>query len=278
MLRAVARSGSGRVGGVRYVWLAESLRSAGLGVVEVAGWQGRGAEMSVCQGVMVHHTAVGAGVAESAVEKTLAKGRAGLPGPLCQLALRRDGVWVVVASGRANHAGVGSLPWGGLLGNSYTLGVECHNDGRGERWPDVQAASLLVGLRALLAHEGLGADRVTTHAEYAPTRKVDPAGPVYWQPEGGTWDAAVLRAQVAQAADLEGDDDMAPLLIPCPQLGGTGDAYTVAKVGEPLRLVRWAQTPAWLPADQVVTAIAADNRTVELSTRAGRPHGKYTLV
>jgi hypothetical protein len=54
--------------------------------------------------VIAHHTA-----ATNDSDSTLINGRSDLPGPLCNWALPENGDWVLIASGRANHAGEGSL-------------------------------------------------------------------------------------------------------------------------------------------------------------------------
>jgi hypothetical protein len=54
--------------------------------------------------VIAHHTA-----ATNDSDSTLINGRSDLPGPLCNRALPENGDWVLIASGRANHAGEGTL-------------------------------------------------------------------------------------------------------------------------------------------------------------------------
>ena len=103
-------------------------------------------------------------------------GRPDLPGPLSQLGFGRDGTWFVIAAGRANHAGKGKLPWVPQdKGNQFLLGVEAESTGRGD-WTTAQKDSYPRGVAALLRHMGLPADRFAAHKEYAPNRKIDPAG------------------------------------------------------------------------------------------------------
>lgn len=164
-------------------WLAAVLRAAGLAVREVAGWQtrGHGAMSESIVGVLCHHTAGSAsGLYPS--ERVVVQGRTGLPGPLCNLGLDRAGTWVVVAAGQAYHAGTGSLPWCPAgQGNSRLIGIEAEStgvkrpDGSWD-WTDAQRVSYPRGVAALVAHLRLGPDRVAAHREWAPGRKIDPAG------------------------------------------------------------------------------------------------------
>jgi hypothetical protein len=81
-------------------------------------------------------------------------------------------VAVVVAAGRAHHAGKGGFRE--LSGNRSVFGIEAENDGRGEPWPAVQVAAYQRVVAGLLS----GIDRDETwcvsHKEWAPNRKIDP--------------------------------------------------------------------------------------------------------
>ena len=162
-------------------WLPKVLRSAGLNVVELPGWAGRGEDRIRPQGVVIHHTATGPNVSDAAVENLLVKGRSDLKGPLSQLGLRRDGTWVVVAAGRCNHNGYG------LWGND-SIGVEAYNDGVGEPWPKAQVKAYEVGVAALCRYYAWGTERVKGHKETDPGRKIDP-----------TFDMHQFRVNVAAA-------------------------------------------------------------------------------
>lgn len=176
---------------MRLLWLADVLRSRGLVVVEVAGWQTRGAEMDPIGGVVGHHTASAIGSGECPSLGIVINGRGEpnpLPGPLAQILLGRSGACYVVAAGKANHAGLGSystIP-ANAGGNGHLIGIEAENSGLGEPWtmPQMRAYVLLVA--ALLDHEHLAYDRFCSHYEWAKPigRKIDPAGP--WL-GGGDW-------------------------------------------------------------------------------------------
>lgn len=155
-------------------WLAQVLRNAGEEVAETGGWQTRGVDTMAPRGIVVHHTAESAQANPASIANFLIDGRTDLPGPLCHLYLDRTGRWWVIAAGRANHAGRGG--WKGLAGNSSVVGIECANTGLGEAWPAVQLRALENGLVAIADHLDIPADMICGHKEWAPTRKIDPAG------------------------------------------------------------------------------------------------------
>lgn len=154
---------------MRATWLPDVLRAAGLTVVELPGWKGRGKELTAINGVVAHHTATGTNWTDTRVDALLRDGRADLPGPLAQLGLDRAGRYRLVADGRANHNGYGT--WG-----NASIGIEAYNDGKGEPWPAVQLDAYQRGAAAILAHLGLPAAKVLAHRETDPRRKPDPVG------------------------------------------------------------------------------------------------------
>lgn len=162
----------------RLLWLPSVLRKAGLKVIEYPSWSQRGRDSAFLpmkpKGVVAHHTATRATTSNAAVELLLANGRTDLPGPLCHLGLRRDGTFVVIASGIANHAGSGS--WKGVTGNRHVIGIEAYNDGMGEPWSDVQLKAYDRGVAAILHYLKLPSWMLCGHKEWAPTRKIDPRG------------------------------------------------------------------------------------------------------
>jgi hypothetical protein len=154
---------------VRLLWLPEVLEGAGLDVYREPGWQNRGRELDSVLGIVWHHTATGPNWQDGHVAALLRDGRRDLAGPLAQLGLERDGTFVVIAAGRANHNGYGT--WG-----NQTVGIEAYNSGTGEPWSPVQLRAYHIGTAAILRHLRLGADRVRGHRETDPTRKIDPTG------------------------------------------------------------------------------------------------------
>ncbi len=155
-------------------WLPAVLVRAGLKVAEQPGWVNRGlGSMAGARGVMCHHTA-GSPNGNMPSLNVITNGRPGLPGPLSQLGLGRDGTWFIIAAGRANHAGRGE--WRGITaGNSTFIGIEAENSGT-EPWPAVQLDAYRRGCAALLGHMGAPADMCVGHKEWALPRgrKPDP--------------------------------------------------------------------------------------------------------
>lgn len=182
-------------------WLAAVLRAAGLAVIEVPGWASRGhGPMGPPLGVLMHHTA-GPATGSFPSLGVVRDGRPGLLGPLANLGLSRDGAWLTIAAGRAYHAGAGVLPWCPRdRGNDFLIGVEAESTGRGD-WTPAQLVSYPRGVAALLRYLELPAARAAGHKEWAPARKIDPAG---WP-----GDMAGFRATVA-AHLAEGVPDVTP--------------------------------------------------------------------
>jgi hypothetical protein len=158
----------------RDLGMANRLRAAGLQVREVAGWQTRGNAFFSPLGHVVHHTA---GPPESAGYKTptlgiCINGRADLEGPLCNWYLGYDNVAYVVASGRANHAGI---PDGGncrgMTGNTTAWGVECEHPGTFPLAAE-RIEILARGVAAVIKGTCDGG-QVVSHSEWAPSRKID---------------------------------------------------------------------------------------------------------
>lgn len=157
----------------RALWLPDAIRSYGVPVELLAGWEGRGSDVFNPQVVVCHHTA-NPGGGDMPSLKMLRDGRSGLPGPLCEIGLSRSGIAYIVASGRANHAGKGS--WRGVSGNTNSLGIEAENNGVGEGWSAAQLTSYTRICAAILDHLRRGPEWVCGHKEWAPGRKIDPAG------------------------------------------------------------------------------------------------------
>ncbi len=161
---------------MRLLSLASALRSWGLQVAEVDGWQGRGAEPFNPIGCLIHHTAGPRG-ADAPSLNVCINGRPGLRGPLCQVLISRSGVCHIIASAKCNHAGEGGPkgPIGPDAGNAQSVGIEAENDGVGEPWPAVQVGAMVRATAAVLDLLGQPRANVWGHREYTP-RKIDPAG------------------------------------------------------------------------------------------------------
>lgn len=160
--------------------LLAHLRHWGLQVEEKDGWRGRGRPYNFYpKGIIAHHTASGSQSGNFASESIVTYGRSDLPGPLCQFLLGRDGTVMAIAAGYANHAGYGG-PESGIpenQGNTYTIGIEAENNGVGEPWSAKQLNAYYRLCAALLVWIGVkDVSKVFGHKEWAPSRKIDPAG------------------------------------------------------------------------------------------------------
>lgn len=154
--------------------LATVARRTGYPVVEVSGWKSRGSSSyNKPKSIIVHHTASGARSGNAASLGVVRNGRPGLPGPLCQILLARNGTIYIVASGRANHAGRVNAS---KYSNSNSIGIEAENNGIGEPWSDKQMDSYAKLCRELCDHYGIPISNVRGHKEVCSPRgrKIDP--------------------------------------------------------------------------------------------------------
>ena len=228
-------------------WLADVLRAAGCTVIEEDGWKTRGRDGSFTpKAIMLHHDASPKGETSNGVE-VIRDGRPGLSGPLSQLWLSYDGVWHVVAAGRANHAGEGG-PWGVIStddGNGDAIGIETDHT-TDEKWSDPQRSEGLRGVHALAQKLGITTreeiDRaITAHKEYAPDRKVDPdpmdmdnarAQLAAYDPQGGLFGMSTVKVFSNPATQkFKGNGDYKTLTIDSDGamslVTGPKDAYVV---------------------------------------------------
>lgn len=166
-------------------WMASAFRKNGLQVRAVKGWRTRGRPFDFApRGVIFHHTASNANGGNAPALGICVSGKSDVPGPLCNVLVGRDGTVILIAAGRANHAGLGG-PLRGIpqdSANSFLAGVEVENNGLspeqpqgpGEAWSrdlrdtcDLVFATLLVGL-------GRRSSWLFGHKEWT-DRKIDPA-------------------------------------------------------------------------------------------------------
>jgi hypothetical protein len=217
------------MGGLYLTDLADVVRRAGLTVTEVGSgpsqtgtaWKTRargsgGYSSGRPNAVMVHHTASGAsadgwGDANYCTFSDSDK-------PLCNLYLSRKGQVWVCAAGATNTNGsggpLGPVPKDSM--NSCAIGIEAGNNGTGEPWPDVQQDAYVTLASALCSAYGIPTSQVYSHAEWAPSRKVDPAGPSRWA-KSGTWPMDPFRSDVAGgggALDIGVNDMLQMFTVP----------------------------------------------------------------
>jgi hypothetical protein len=175
------------------------LRAAGLPVREVSGWRSRGRPPSGNPGDPAYPAATrfaGIGLHHTAGHNDLdviVGGRPGIPGPLANLYLARDGHVYVVAAGRANHFGPGArevydrtrrdrAPLGdaarlglrdSIVGNGVYIGIEVENFGTAaDPYPSVQIDHLERACAAICRSQRWTASRCVQHREWT-RRKID---------------------------------------------------------------------------------------------------------
>ena len=178
--------------------LANALRARGVKVEEYSGWTTRGSSDFHPDGGVCHWTAGPCGATGRPSLSTCVNGRPDLAGPLCNVYLDRNGVAVVVAAGRANHAGSGG--WHGLSGNSSVFGVEAECCNAGD-WTSAQRTAYPKVMAALCDAGGYDSTLTCGHNEWAEGRKVDIHD----------WPMSTMRSQVADLLNDDGGDwfDMA---------------------------------------------------------------------
>lgn len=167
----------------RMLWMADALHEASIPFIAEPGWETRGSSTFDPQGGVIHHDALPATVKAANAVRLMRDGRSDLAGPLCNVwgdddndrtGERGDPVAHLIAAGRANHAGRGG--WLGMSGNSKVWGIEARNNGIGEPWTP-QMVEFLQRISAAFAHyAGHGPEKICGHKEWAPGRKIDPAG------------------------------------------------------------------------------------------------------
>jgi N-acetylmuramoyl-L-alanine amidase len=219
--------------GIYYPEMLDVLRAAGCRVAENSitdGWQTRarssGGFPSPPLAVFWHHTASSTTPANDLSWQIDGCDDA----PVGNLLLDRDGVFWPVAAGASNCAGKGgpaSFSRGTIpadSGNTRGWQIEVANNGVGEPWPQVQIDAYFAGSNALNAHVGNRPNDVITHAEWAPTRKIDPATAAAvqgsWRPvpvtSSGTWDLDDIRDECNRRASATPDPGPDPTPPPDP--------------------------------------------------------------
>jgi hypothetical protein len=187
--------------------LANALRGRGVRVEEYAGWTTRGSSSFTPHGAVAHWTAGPCGATGRPSLSVVVNGRSDLPGPLANVYLDRAGVAVVVAAGKANHAGEGG--WLGLSGNSSVFGVEAEACNAGD-WTAAQRSAYPAVMAGLCDAGRFSADYVCGHNEWAPSRKIDPHD---WpMPSMRSQVGALLRAEEGDWFDMASQSDLAEVV------------------------------------------------------------------
>ena len=227
-------------------WLPEVLKAAGLKVALEDGWENRGrGDVGKIMGVICHHTAgpkegnmPSLGTLKNGRKKS--PGQKALPGPLAQLGLARDGTFIVIAAGRAIHAGEGEFK-GLRTGNSSFIGIEAENTGKPSDlpWPAVQLEAYQRGVAAILKHLNKDSTFCCGHKEYAlpKGRKPDPSIDM------NQFRDAVAAIMAGTAPPVE----LIPAIEPNPAPGTT--ARPTLRRGSKVDLVKTIQIKLKLEAD-----------------------------
>lgn len=204
--------------GSRYLLdLADVMRRTGFPVIEVDGWQyaarsSGGYNSGAPNHIMAHHTA--SPKSSDGWNDVIYITENAEYAPLSNLYLSRTGTIYVCAGGATNTNGSGNDPCGKLSPdsmNSNAVGIEAANDGVGEVWPQIQLDAYIAMCRELQAAYGIDVEQLHAHWEYAPSRKIDPAGPP--RPMGGgpnasSWNMDEFRDDV--------DGQLPPIPTPIP--------------------------------------------------------------
>jgi len=256
--------------GSRYLTdLASVCRGAGLVVQEESGWQHRsrssgGYDSGRPDHVMVHHTASGAS-SDGQPDVDYMTYRADAR-PLANLYLSRSGKCWVMAGGATNTNGSGRCPHCGATDNmnSRAIGIEAGNNGTGEPWPMALQDAYVRLCSALCAHYGITNEAVQMHHTYAPSRKVDPAGPSRWT-GSGSWPLDPFQASVAGGGGgggpipgppSKGGDDMA---VAIQSRDGTSQQQAMIFAWQPGCSIGWLTSDAQLSVGLVTGAVAFDD-------------------
>lgn len=200
-------------------WRA-ALKAEGVRFTELEGWTTRGRDAATgkrfgpVHGSLNHHTA-----GTSSLQAIAYRGQNGtLPPPLAHAYLPKSGVLVLVAAGRANHAGAAArnsyeaivaetpIPKpdkqsGTVDGNDCFYGCETENLGDGrDTYTRAQYDAWVRYNAAICRHHGWGAGSVAGHLETSVEGKIDPAGPVEGYGRRGPFAFSMtqLRADVAE--------------------------------------------------------------------------------
>ena len=222
--------------------LADVCRRTGYPVIETDDWHQRGRggaggdstggyENDAPSHVIVHHTASGPS-SDGWPDVNYCLGHE--DAPIGNLYLARDGTIYVLAGGAANTNGSGHDPCGLVSDdnmNAKSIAIEAGNNGVGEPWAEPQQDSYVRLVAELGAAYGIPDGRVHSHFEWAPGRKIDPAGESHYATGSAMWNMALFRSDVATAGgtpptpepEPEPEPTPPPASWVCPPFPGTGD-------------------------------------------------------
>ena len=81
--------------------------------------------------------------------------------------------------------------------NTHAIGIEAANNGLGEPWPAAQQDCYVQLCSELTIAYGIGMGQIHAHFEYAPSRKIDPAGESRYAKGADKWAMPAFVADVA---------------------------------------------------------------------------------
>lgn len=158
-----------------YLHYERAFKNAGITYTKEPDYMERGhGDLNGVKFIVVHHTAGGNDAGDIRVVRD---GRTGLPGPLSQVVLKRDGNPHLIAVGVCYHA-PGNINFRGVSagnGNYWSIGIEGVSNGYND-WTEAQRVGYPKVVAALLKDLGLPSDAWIFHREYQPGEKIDAAG------------------------------------------------------------------------------------------------------
>ncbi|MGW3512112.1 peptidoglycan recognition protein family protein [Streptomyces sp. NPDC000994] len=238
-------------------WRA-ALTAEGVPFIELDGWTTRGRDAATgntfgpVNGVLNHHTA---GV--DSLNMIAYRGATALPPPLAHAYLPKSGVLVLVAAGRANHAGsaaknafdaiVAEKPIpkpnrasGTVDGNDRLYGIETEGLGDGKDTYTRRQYDTWVRFNAAICrHHGWGAGSAAGHLETSVEGKPDPAGPVEGYGRRGRFTLTMTQMRADIAERLAHPASWSP---PAPQEADM-PAYTNLGIAQPYQLAPEVMDP-----------------------------------
>jgi hypothetical protein len=180
------------------LWLPDAIRSMGVEVVEVDGWQDRGHGDVDPQVYVSHHTADGPVGAVNSLGVVINGASYTAPGPLANILQSREpgqgnDKAYIIAAGTSYNAGTGG--WNGVSGNNHTIGNEIEHTGTAPLPEDRKLTACKIAAGCLLAM-GQPADNHCHHWEWSwpPGSKID----VCCEPDGQKCSGDGWRALTAE--------------------------------------------------------------------------------
>ncbi len=252
--------------------LPDYLRARGFKVVGVPGWRTRKRPFGLFspRGTVAHHTG-GASNGMHYAETVLARGYASLPGPLCQIGQNRDGTVIMVANGRANHAGrVRKFRWMRAGdGNSQADGIEAMNTGT-EGWTTPrpknpfgnQYNSLAALCAALEDYQDYERGSTLGHGEVSTSGKWDPGIRDAQTGRTRMLDMYAFRQAVIDVKfDIDNPDVPDPEPVPVPtKPDKIGKWMLVNNRAASAALSKLSKARAWIKARKNIVIISRDKK------------------